>query len=195
MLVTLLKEQFGDEYKVAAASMEKALGWPLIKTEDAQGIYAYSLFLNACCNIINDISYMQDLNLPSNMRTVVLKLPFKLREPWREGACVMMKSYKHRAHFSDMAEFTERQAKMAFDPVFGCIQDKQHFVVMTPSTQSHRGNSFATSVIYPVPTKSQQHGNHSVHVTNEKKSCLNCQENHDLAKSCKVTHKGKILTF
>ncbi len=43
----LLKEQFGNEFKIAAAYMEKVLSWPSLKNEDAQGLHAYSLF-SAC---------------------------------------------------------------------------------------------------------------------------------------------------
>lgn len=85
--------------------MDKALGWCLIKTEDAQGLYAYSLFLRSCCNLIGDISYMQELSMPSNMRTVVMKLPFKLRERWRERACEIMDLIKGRANFLHLVDF------------------------------------------------------------------------------------------
>ncbi|KAI7814202.1 hypothetical protein IRJ41_010024 [Triplophysa rosa] len=173
----ILREQFGDEYKIATAYMEKVLGWPLIKTEDAQGLYAYSLFLRACCNIINDVSYMQELNLPSNMRTVVSKLPFKLRERWRERACEIMELNK--------------STKMASDPVFGCIQDKQQSVAKTSVTKSTRGNSFTTSVVSSTPNRNQQHGNLSVYGTNERKSCLFCQGNHDLAKCYSLKRKSQ----
>jgi len=111
----LLKEQFGDEFQIAAAYMEKALSWPSLRTEDAQGLHAYSLFLRACSNIIDNISYMQELNMPSNMRTVVMKLPFKLRERWRERACEIMELNQGRANFSQIVDFIERQAKIASD--------------------------------------------------------------------------------
>lgn len=64
----LLKEQFGDEYQVAASYMEKALGWPLIKTEVAQGLYAYSLFLHACCNINNDTKQYENCGIAATFQ-------------------------------------------------------------------------------------------------------------------------------
>ncbi len=147
----LMKDQFGNEFKVAAAYMDKALSWPSIKTEDAQGLYAYSLFLRSCCNLIDDISYMQELNMPSNMRTVVMKLPLKLRERWRERACEIMDLIQGRANFSHLVDFIERHAKMVSDPVFGCIQDKQQNA--SKPRKILRGTSFATNVVASVPVK------------------------------------------
>lgn len=181
----LLQEQFGDEFQIAAAYMERALSWPSLRTEDAQGLHAYSLFLHACCNIIDNISYMQELNMPSNMRTVVMKLPFKLRERWRERACEIMELNQGRAKFSHIVDFIERQAKMASDPVFGCIQDKQPSAV----SRTFKGNSFATNVTNvnsaPRGYVTSQLRNHSVYKTNDNTTCLFCQENHVL-KRCEI---------
>jgi len=185
----LLKEQFGDEFQIAAAYMEKALSWPSLRTEDAQGLHAYSLFLRACSNIIDNISYMQELNMPSNMRTVVMKLPFKLRERWRERACEIMELNQGRAKFSHIVDFIKRQAKMASDPVFGCIHDKQP----SATSRTFKGNSFATNVTNVNSVSrgyvTSQLRNHSVYKTNDKTTCLFCQDNHVL-KRCD-TFKSK----
>lgn len=44
----LLREHFGNEFKVAAAYTEKALAWPELKSEDVKALQAYSLFLRGC---------------------------------------------------------------------------------------------------------------------------------------------------
>ncbi|KAI7802965.1 hypothetical protein IRJ41_000792, partial [Triplophysa rosa] len=178
----LLKEQFGSECKIADAYMEKALSWPSLKNEDAQGLQAYSLFLCACCNIIDDNSYMQELNMPNNMRTVVMKLPFKLRERWREKACEIMELKQGRAKFSDIVDFIERHAKMALDPVFGHILDKQPNAVK--SNKTIKGNIFATNVVAAGPRRyiTSQHINDSMIKNTAKGSCLFCSANHVLEK-------------
>lgn len=51
----LLKEQFGNEQKIAFAYMDKALSWPPIKSEDAKALQDYSLFLRGCCNAMEDV--------------------------------------------------------------------------------------------------------------------------------------------
>lgn len=79
----LLQEHFGCKYKTASAYIERALSWPIIKTEDVGALQAYSLFLRGFCNMMEELQYMQELDMPSNIRAIVGKLPFKLRERWR----------------------------------------------------------------------------------------------------------------
>lgn len=40
---TLLKEHFGDQFKIAAAYMEKVTDWPSVKAEDIKSLKAYGL--------------------------------------------------------------------------------------------------------------------------------------------------------
>ena len=67
--------------------MDKAFGWPVIKAEDVQALQEFALFLRGCCNAMTEIQYMEELNIPSQMRHVIMKLPYKLRERWRSTAC------------------------------------------------------------------------------------------------------------
>ena len=79
----LLEEHFGNEQRIASAYLDKALSWPVVKTEDAKSLQAHGLFLRGCCNAIADIQYMSELNMPANMLTVIKKLPYKLKDKWR----------------------------------------------------------------------------------------------------------------
>lgn len=75
---TMLKQQFGEDYFVSAAYMEKVLGWPMIRYDDITALQDYALFLHWCCNSMANLQYMQELDMAANMRAVILKLPFKL---------------------------------------------------------------------------------------------------------------------
>ncbi len=63
----LLQENFGNDYKISAAYTEKALAWPGIKSEDVKALQAYALFLRGCCNVMGELHYMQELDLPANI--------------------------------------------------------------------------------------------------------------------------------
>ncbi|KAL1250809.1 hypothetical protein QQF64_018605 [Cirrhinus molitorella] len=119
----LLKEHFGNEVRIASAYMEKALSWKTIKSEDAKALQDYGLFLRSCCNAMNNICYMNELNLATNMQVILRKLPYKLREKWRIVAYDLQERRNDQAYFSDIADFIERQVKIVMDPVFGNIQD------------------------------------------------------------------------
>ncbi len=64
---SLLQEHFGNEQKVASAYMNKALSWPQIKVEDVIALQEYSLFLRGCGNVMEEVQYMYDLDMPINM--------------------------------------------------------------------------------------------------------------------------------
>ena len=79
----LLQEHFGNHYTIATAYMEKALFWQSIKPEDVDALQAYSLFLRGCYNAMEDLQCLQELDRPVNMRAIISKLPFKMRDQWR----------------------------------------------------------------------------------------------------------------
>jgi len=119
----LLDRHYGDELTIATAYIKKAMEWPQIKPEDRKGLNAFALFLIGCCNTVNDVDYMDEMNNPTNMKCVLSKLPFKLKERWRSYAYDIQERRRKRARFPDLVEFVYRQAKVANDPLFGDILD------------------------------------------------------------------------
>lgn len=118
---SLLAEHFGNEHKIAAAYMDKILNWTPVQNEDVKGLQSFSLFLRGCANLTEQLRYMKELDLPSNLRSIIQKLPYKLRDKWRNVACDLQERRGERATFTDLVGFIERQVKIASDPVFGCI--------------------------------------------------------------------------
>lgn len=144
----LLEQHFGNKYRIATAYIAKALAWPTIKTEDVKALQAYGLFLRGCCNVMGDLQYMQELDLPTNMRMIISKLPYKLREKWRSKAYEIMESSQERAHFDHLVRFLEKHVKMLSDPIFGDIDGASSNTLSNRfSVQSkYKGSSFATTV-------------------------------------------------
>ena len=130
--------------------MDNVFSWTPIKGEDVQALQAFALFLRGCCNATEQIMYMKELDMPSNMRNIVLKLPYKLREKWRSTACDLQERRGQRAMFSDLVKFIEKQVKIVSDPLFGNIYDTQPATsnkCLTPrQTQETKGHSYATNV-------------------------------------------------
>lgn len=103
----LLKEQFGNEHRIASAYMERALSWPSIKSEDVKALRDYSLFLRGCCNVTEELQNLQELSMPANMLTLIRKLPYKFRDKWRTVACELQERRSQRANFMDINNFIE----------------------------------------------------------------------------------------
>lgn len=197
----LLQEHFGNPYKVATAYMKKALAWQVVKAEDLRALQDYSLFLRGCCNIMGELHYVQELDMPVNMRTIISKLPYRMREQWRTTAHDIMERSHDRAHINDLVQFIERRVKILSDPLFGDIQDPH--ISSAPRLPSRlnsqprsyvRGNIVAAAVTEELfeDVKEQPLGTEHM----EEAKCLWCDRCH-LVEECKQfkgkMHKEKIL--
>lgn len=185
----LLKEHFGNEYKISCAYIEKALSWPTIRSEDSRALQDFALYLRGCCNAMEQLEYMEELDTSSNMRNIVLKLPYKLREKWRTKACEMQEQRSTRIRMADLVCFIERQTSIISDPVFGDIQDSSSTYKVKPKAplKSHAKGSFATNVDVKLSEQIPRNTNNS---------CIFCNGSHVL-ESCSqfVTkeHREKIM--
>ena len=119
----LLTYHYGNEYKIAAAYVDKALKWPQVKAEDAKSLHSFSIFLTGCNNVMKNMEYLEEMNSPSNLRIVLSKLPFRLRERWRVIAFDIQEREGRRAKFSDLTMYINRQARIASDPLFGDVNE------------------------------------------------------------------------
>ena len=73
--------------RITAAYIGKALSWQNIKVEDDKTLHSYGLFLRGCYNSLQSGQYIDEMNTPSNLRIIISKLPFKLRDKFRSVAC------------------------------------------------------------------------------------------------------------
>ncbi|KAL7871964.1 hypothetical protein SRHO_G00069470 [Serrasalmus rhombeus] len=200
----LLHQQYGDELKIAMAYIEKALKWPQIKAEDARGLNAYALFLIGCKNTMQDVDYMDEMDNPTNMRAVLSKLPYKMRERWKHMAFDLLENRKRRAKFTDLVSFIERQAKIAIDPLFGDLQgasvsveQKERF---TPVKKAKGNTTKSSSFVISIDTDQQNamQSNQSAKTDQSKskpETCVYCEKNHTVENCEKLKrqiHKDKI---
>lgn len=199
----LLKKHYGDELMIASAYIDKALKWPQIKSEDAKALNTYAIFLTGCRNTMEDVEFMEEMDNPTNMRIVVSKLPYKMRERWRNSAFEIKERRGHRARFADLVIFIDRQANVAMDPIFGELQDSR---TLTPGKAKEkekpfksgmRGSSFATymSVERKRPDATVKQASTVKAANAFETPCLFCQKNHTLETCFKIkelTHSERV---
>ncbi|KAK0141927.1 hypothetical protein N1851_020398 [Merluccius polli] len=181
----LLQEHYGDEFKICSAYMTKALEWPPIKAEDLNALQAFVIFLRSCCNAMEEMSYCNEINLSSNMKILIMKLPYRLRERWRSYVCDFQERHNRRPQFSDLVSLLERQVRIASDPVYGNIQDRPIRATERQQIKTKPksiGNSFATSA--SILSTQQAKGNHL------QVPCSLCCSNHTL-ENCSIFRKKK----
>lgn len=66
---------------------------------------------------MTEIKYIEEMNIPSNKRHVIMKFPYKLRERWRSGAGKVEERLGHRTLFPDMVDFLEKRVKVLAHPL------------------------------------------------------------------------------
>ncbi|KAK0152604.1 hypothetical protein N1851_005873 [Merluccius polli] len=202
----LIQDHFGNPYKIAAAYMERALAWQAMKTEQLKELRAFSLFLRGCCNALEELQYLEELDMPVNMRAIVTKLPYKMREQWRTTAHDIMENAHRRAQFVDLVKFIERRVRIISDPLFGDIQDplparagiksstrfNAPTVFKSQPRDRVRGNVIATTVTSMDVSKADDQ---TADPGKEENGCLCCARGHSL-EDCKQfkgkRHKDKI---
>lgn len=116
----LLHKHYGDELQIASAYIDKALKWPQIKSDNGKSLSAYAMFLVGCRNSMEDID-LDEMDNPTNLRTVVSKLPYKMKERWRTEAFDIKERRGRRARFADLVSYIDRQAKIMQSEYF-CLR-------------------------------------------------------------------------
>ena len=115
----LLKKKFGDGYKVAQAFVKKAISWPDVRADDSSELNKLSFFLMECNNVLGELNYTYELNHTANIKDIVMKLPYRLRDRWRITVDNIMER-KQRVDFTDLVTFIEQQARI-MNSVYGDV--------------------------------------------------------------------------
>ncbi|KAK0150375.1 hypothetical protein N1851_008532 [Merluccius polli] len=184
--------------------MNKALNWPTIKPEDGNGLRSYDLFLQSCYHTMHDVDGLKELDSSTNLRIIVSKLPFRLRDRWRANVCRMQDHNQHKATFKNLVDFIEGQSRAMLDPIFGDIHNSTESSKVAarpksqkPFTKSSGRTSFATTVDQPPEMKKNesQYG-HKLNTAVEK-PCLFCERNHAFEECEKFKSKpnGEKIEF
>lgn len=193
----LLNRHYGDELRIANAYIKKAMDWPQIKPDDRKGLKTFALFLIGCSNTVSDVDYMEEMNNPTNMKSILSNLPYKLKERWRSYAYDVQEKTKKRARFPDPVDFVYYQAKAVNDPLFGDILDATSGKQVDTKKKSNFGksgskrSSFAIDVTATEKsaTKSQTEKKTAKSANAFQSPCLFCKKNHALNVCNKIKEK------
>jgi hypothetical protein len=106
----LLKRNYGNEYKIAAAYMDKVLKWPELKPEDNVNLHKFSILLVCCGNVMDGNDFMTKFDNPENIHQIDSSNVDEITEVKRRMVT-----------FPDLANSVEKEARIANHPVFGNI--------------------------------------------------------------------------
>ncbi|XP_059093458.1 uncharacterized protein LOC131888586 [Tigriopus californicus] len=119
----LLNQKYGNEFVIANAFLRKLSNWPPIKNDDRDALEEFNVFLLSCRNFMKDGNALVQLNGPSQIQELVLKLPYHLRLAWRNQAFSLLEQGRP-VTFLDLSAFVSQQSRLMSLPIFGEVVDK-----------------------------------------------------------------------
>ena len=196
----LLKDRYGQSYKIATALIDRVTKTPQIKSDDGPALQRYSVVLTSCKNSLKEIGYLNKIENPDTLQRIIGRLPLWLRQRWREKADYINEELKREVTIGDVAEFVEAKARIANHPVFGDIHsndDKNNAVGIgskrryrTPSKE-HKGSAFTTQGTTPESTTDPPKDNTERAPDKSNVKCPLCKESHWLSR-CQL-FRGKSV--
>jgi hypothetical protein len=121
----LLKQKYGQDYKIATAYMDRITNGPPIKSEEGDTLQKFSILLTSCKNTLKDIGYLSKIENPESLRKIINQLPFALRRKWRDVADRITEQDEREITIDDIATFVAKAARAASHPIFGNLNGDQ----------------------------------------------------------------------
>ena len=183
----LLKDRYGQSYKIATALVDRVTKSPQIKADDGPALQRYSVLLTSCKNSLKEIGYLSKIENPDTLQRIIGRLPMGIRQRWREKADNITEDQKREVTIGDIAEFVETKARIANHPVFGDIHmnDTKNNVADTgsrrrrkPPPKDYRGSAFVAQGSMPESQTNSSKGNTDPVQTKSDVKCPLCKASH-----------------
>ena len=92
----LLKERYGQNYKISSAYVTRVTNGPPINHEDGQALRKFSTLFASFKNTLREVGYLKKTENPDSMQRVTERLPLPLRQRWRDVADDITKQQAQR---------------------------------------------------------------------------------------------------
>ena len=141
----LLRERYGQGYKIATALVDRLTNGPPITHKGGNALQKFSVQLTSCKNTLQEKGYLNKIENPESLQKVVKRLPFLLRQKWRDVADDITNKAQREITFKDLAKFVEARARALTHPVFGNISgDSKGTCKDLKGSKKQKGSNFAT---------------------------------------------------
>ena len=122
--ITLLYKRYGDEFAIADAYIKRLEAWPQIRQEDGKSLEAFATFLTGVGHYVESTSSLNHLQSPKEIHSIIMKLPYRMREKWRNHVGSMIDK-GDKIEFAELVEFVNSQSRLVSLPIFGNIRDNR----------------------------------------------------------------------
>ena len=114
--LTLLKENYGEDFMIADTYIESLINGGKIKQYDADAIINLSNEMRNCSRLLNGLNYASNLDTPAAVRMIAKRLPDDLELKWAGKSAHFIKELKRQPNFDDLRQFVQKQADKVNTP-------------------------------------------------------------------------------
>ncbi|XP_046847963.1 uncharacterized protein LOC124441528 [Xenia sp. Carnegie-2017] len=138
----LFKENYGQNYRIATAYLQRIMEGPLIRAKDGEALRRFSVLLISCKNTLKEIGYLNKLDNLGSLQNIIRKLPYSIRQKWCDIADDITSNKKREVTFEDISRFVEVKARALNHPIFGKINnDSKVRIAQDPKFPRARSNT------------------------------------------------------
>ena len=185
----LLKERYGQNYRIAAAHVQQLIDGPVIKSEDGAALQQFSTPLTSCTNTLKELGYLSKLDNPDSLKKIIGKLPYGMRLRWRDVVDSIMQVQEREVTIEDITKFVNAKARAVSHPIFGKINEPDRNAQIKDSSRRSNGFRGFKAASYGTQVNRASRNDNGAKTTEPK--CPLCKSNHWLAR-CR-DFRGKSL--
>lgn len=112
-----LNKRYGQPFIVQRAFRDKLSKWPKIQPKDAEGLRAYSDFLNACLQATPHVKGLEILSDCEENQKLIQKIPDWLASRWNRQVTKALLEGKDFPTFKEFSGFVSIEAEISCNPV------------------------------------------------------------------------------
>ncbi|XP_038050892.1 uncharacterized protein LOC119724042 [Patiria miniata] len=145
---TLLKERFGNKYKVADAWMKKVTRGQTVSPHDGKAIREMADELKVCYETLQAMGYENEMAHQSFLRDIVERLPNYLRYRWVRKVRDLERKEDRMPKVKDLVAYIDDVAEEENNPVYGTSTwERSRDVPQKRRTQPRQRGSFAVASV------------------------------------------------
>ena len=184
-----LNQRYGQPFVIQRAFRDKLSKWPKVQTKDAEGLRAFSDFLNACHQAMPHVKGLEILNDCEENQKLTQKVPDWLAARWNRHVSIALMEGRDFPTFEDFATFVSVEAEIACNPITSmhALHSSSSSYVKR-STNETKGSKVS---VFSTQTNAANTENLRSYYGREKSPCMWCKhDEHQLPKCTDFKEKS-----
>ena len=115
----LLRERFGNDYKITETWVQRLTEGPRVMPGDKKAIQKLADDLRSCTVALTAMGKLEEIDTKRSLGAIVRRLPQVLQSKWRSKAVTILDDTGRYPGINKLVDFLDKSAREANDPVYG----------------------------------------------------------------------------